>query len=175
MNTTRICKRCNEEKMLEKFPSSKSKLADGTIKSYREHVCYSCKHLKEYAQGLEKDPEFRKKKREYKRSYNRNNPKAKLLWNAKSRAKKLGFDFNLTIDDIDIPLVCPLLHIELRSGDGTIVDTSPSLDRINSKKGYVKGNVWVISHKANTMKSDATLGELELLVTNLRNKMGSAS
>ena len=171
MEQFRVCKKCAEEKPISKFPSSKSKLASGEIKSYREYVCYSCKHIKEYAAGLEKDPDFRKKKREYKKEYNKNNPRAKLLWNAKSRAKKIGVNFNLTIDDIVIPEVCPLLKIELYSGDGVIIDNSPSLDRINSQVGYVKGNVWVVSHKANTMKSDATLEELELLVNNLRDYM----
>jgi hypothetical protein len=35
----------------------------------------------------------------------------------------------------------------------------------------VKGNVWVVSFKANSMKRDATLEELEMLVENLRRKV----
>ena len=172
MKLTRVCKRCQEEKAIEKFPSCRSRLADGTLKTYKEYVCYTCKHTREYSLGLEKDPNFRKKKREYKREYNKSNPEAKLLWNSKNRAKKLGLEFSLTIDDIVIPTLCPLLEIELKSGDGVIVDTSPSLDRIDTNKGYVKGNVWVISHKANTMKSDATIEEIEKLARNLKNKIG---
>ena len=48
---------------------------------------------------------------------------------------------------------------------------SYSLDRIDSSKGYIPGNVWVISRRANAIKSDATLEELELLVKNLKEKI----
>jgi len=37
--------------------------------------------------------------------------------------------------------------------------------------GYVKGNVWVISHRANRIKNDATLLELEKLVTALKKRL----
>jgi len=88
---------------------------------------------------------------------------------AKHRAKKIGVQFNLEHSDVFIPQYCPLLGIELkRSATDKACPTSPSLDRKDPTKGYIKGNVWVISHKANIMKSDATLEELELLTTNLR-------
>lgn len=167
----RQCKKCKENKEDEKFPCSRKKYSDGTVKKYREHVCYSCKYKREHENGMKNDPLYRVKIREYKRQYNRNNPEAKLFWNAKSRAKKKGFDFDIELSDIYIPEYCPLINIKMYSAEGLIVDNSPSVDRIDSKKGYVKGNVWVISHKANTMKSDATLEELELLVKNLRDKI----
>jgi hypothetical protein len=44
---------------------------------------------------------------------------------------------------------------------------SPSLDRIDNTKGYVPGNVWVISWRANDLKRNATLEELKLLVAAL--------
>ena len=44
----------------------------------------------------------------------------------------------------------------------------PSLDRIDGAKGYVKGNVRVISHRANMLKNDATIEELELVLKDLR-------
>ena len=39
---------------------------------------------------------------------------------------------------------------------------SPALDRIDNTKGYIRGNVWVISHRANQMKVDANIEELKL-------------
>jgi hypothetical protein len=54
-----------------------------------------------------------------------------------------------------------------RSGLLTVIE-SPTLDRIDNSKGYIVGNVWVISMRANRLKSDATVDELMMLATNLR-------
>ena len=79
----------------------------------------------------------------------------------------LEYDFNIDLDDIVLPKVCPLLNIPL-SINSNNKDYSYSLDKIDPKKGYVKGNVWVISFRANKIKNDASLSELELLTSNLR-------
>ena len=94
-----------------------------------------------------------------------NKPDRFLLSRAKSRAKKKGLQFNIDITDIDVPIICPILGIpiikEYKKGTkGGPSPNSPSLDRIDNSKGYVKGNVRVISHKANTMKHNATSLEL---------------
>ena len=78
-------------------------------------------------------------------------------------------------DDIVIPAVCPLLGLSLRLNTGVVGHDSPSIDRIDSTRGYVPGNVWVISHRANTLKSNATIAELEMLVRNLRACLGEAA
>ena len=85
-----------------------------------------------------------------------------MVRTAKRRAKELGFDFNISEEDVIIPTHCPILGVELVLNEGKLAGNSASLDRIDSSKGYVKGNVWVISHKANAMKSNATLAELKL-------------
>lgn len=87
----------------------------------------------------------------------------------KKRAKQKGIDFNLNIEDIpEIPLVCPILGISIESSKvfGPL-DSSPSLDRINPKKGYVKGNIRIISNRANRIKSDATIDEVKLLLKDM--------
>jgi len=89
-------------------------------------------------------------------------PKKNLLRWAKSRAirKELGFD--ITIDDINIPEFCPILLVPLVNNKGSSKSNSLTLDRIDPKLGYVKGNVQVISMLANLMKQDATADKLLL-------------
>lgn len=96
------------------------------------------------------------------------------LWKgAKTRARKKGVEFSIAETDILIPETCPLLGVPLVSGRGKKGHNqfSPSLDRIDSTKGYVPGNVWVISRRANTAKNDLTLLELKTLVRNLEKRM----
>lgn len=95
---------------------------------------------------------------------------ATMLDRSKSRARKKGFEHNIDIDDIIIPKTCPLLGIPIFQGKDKVCPNSPTLDRYDSSKGYIKGNVWVISYRANTIKSDATNDELELISRNLRVK-----
>jgi hypothetical protein len=83
-----------------------------------------------------------------------------MLAGAKSRAQEKGLMFNLHYEDIQIPNLCPVLKIPLIPSQG-ISDGSPSLDRMIPYLGYVKGNVKVISMKANRIKTDSTSLELE--------------
>lgn len=87
-----------------------------------------------------------------------------ILMRARRRAKKFGVEFNITESDIVIPKRCPVLGIRMSRRPGRACADSPSLDRINPKRGYVRGNVWVISWRANRLKGDATVAELERLV-----------
>jgi hypothetical protein len=98
-------------------------------------------------------------------------PEIRLLYNAKWRAKRKNILFEITIDDINIPEYCPLLGIKLISFSGSLQKNSaqpnsPTLDRKDPIKGYTKDNVWVISHRANTMKNNSTLEEFEMLLKN---------
>ena len=94
--------------------------------------------------------------------YTDNNPIKRMLWSAKHRAKLKNIPFDLKESDIVLPSVCPYLKVPLQSksnrGEGR--QFVYSLDRIDSNKGYVKNNVEVISHLANTMKNTATPTQL---------------
>lgn len=98
-------------------------------------------------------------------------PEYRMFWCAHRRAKKRGLEFDLDYSDIVVPEFCPLLGVKMKLGSKIALPESPSLDRIDSTKGYVKGNVWVISRRANTIKSDASLKELKFLVQNLERKL----
>lgn len=90
----------------------------------------------------------------------------KLLHAAKKRAKLKGLDFDLKPEDIAIPSHCPVLGIPLFSNTGqgrmggALSQNAPSLDRIDNAKGYIKGNVCVISRRANTLKGNGSPKEL---------------
>lgn len=81
---------------------------------------------------------------------------------ARARAKRAGVPCTISADDIIIPSHCPVLGILLvrRLGRKGGCDTSPSLDRILPEVGYVRGNIVVISRRANRIKSDASVEEL---------------
>lgn len=91
-------------------------------------------------------------------------PKETMLHRTKMRSRVTGREFSLTADDIEIPTHCPVLGIELSVASRGHCDGSPSLDRIDNSKGYVPGNVIVISNRANKLKGDATLDELIAIV-----------
>ena len=94
-----------------------------------------------------------------------------MLYSARKRAKAKGLPFSIEEIDIVIPSHCPVLGIPLvrhvGEGKGGKPD-SPSLDRIVPERGYVRGNVRVISQRANTIKQDATLAEIEAVASYMR-------
>jgi len=92
----------------------------------------------------------------------------KLFRNAKSRAKKNNLEFSILESDIIVPEYCPILGIKLQENILSAKSNSYSIDRINSNIGYIKGNIHVISHRANQLKSDGTIEELELLLQYLK-------
>lgn len=80
-------------------------------------------------------------------------PEAAILRSARHRAAKLGIPFNLDLQDISIPSHCPITGLEIIL-DSLRRPQGPSLDKINPNKGYVKGNVSVISNSGNSIKSN---------------------
>lgn len=84
------------------------------------------------------------------------------VWNLKSRANRIGLPFNITKEDLTVPTYCPILGLKLEDTRGKRrTDNTWSVDRIIPELGYVKGNVVVVSWRANRLKNDATLEELE--------------
>lgn len=102
-------------------------------------------------------------KKIYSELHNKSNKRYQIWCSIKKRAKLKGLDFNLTLDDIpQIPKKCPVLGIPIIENKGSHqpTDNSPSVDRIDSTKGYIKGNIRIISNRANRIKADATIEEL---------------
>lgn len=104
--------------------------------------------------------------------YRQRHPLGNLLGRARRRAKTKGWRFNIEEKDLlPIPTHCPILGIKLDYTRNKLGNNSPSIDRRNSNLGYVKGNVRVISNRANQKKSDWTLPELERLVSYMNGEL----
>lgn len=83
-----------------------------------------------------------------------------LLNQKKTYCLKNNIDFNLSVDDLEFPSHCPVLGIELNYFSEVMSNNSPSLDRFDPNGGYVKGNVILISMRANRLKMNASPEEL---------------
>jgi hypothetical protein len=135
----RICKKCGVWKLRKEFHAHKQ-CKDGI-----NTVCKTCRRPLSVKQHIEKPIEI------------------KLFFAAKARAKKKEREFNLELSDITIPERCPVLGALLQYNS----DYAPSIDRIDSSKGYIKGNIRVISKRANVLKNNATIEELKAVLKDL--------
>lgn len=181
------CKRCQ---YVQKYPNKKYPMEFtckicGKTKPYyefkitgkvlRKWYCKECE--KEFVQnnpGIDIDKQrriydnnYRDRKNEINRNSRLNNFEYKMWSNAKKHAPERGLEFNIDVSDIKIPEKCPIFNRKFEYGKESYYDWTPSLDRIDNTKGYVKGNVWVISHKANIMKNNATWDEIKIFCENI--------
>jgi hypothetical protein len=101
--------------------------------------------------------------RRYVTRYNAEHREQRMWSTAKARAKRTHRAFDIAIRDIKIPEICPVLGIPLRRHGNGRHDDCPSLDCLIPSLGYIRGNVFVISMRANRIKNDATPVELDLI------------
>lgn len=104
------------------------------------------------------------------RSYITHNDHIKgyMIRRVKHGSKRRNLEFNLDYTDIDLPKTCPLLNVTLNYTGNFQDPFYPTVDRLDNNKGYIKGNVWVISRLANTMKNCATLDQLSTFSKNIQ-------
>lgn len=156
---TKVCspnKGCGQEKDISEFAKA-GKNKDGSI-SYHS-ICKICK-LK------------------YDKKYIIANPLRRLvirlLSQTKARHIKRGFTEEYDLDKSFLESLmteyCPVLGLKLiyYSKTGQTEQNSASLDRIDNNKGYIKGNVRFISWRANSLKNDATIEELEKILAYMK-------
>lgn len=161
------CSKCKRVLPVEMF-CKKTYSKDGL-----DHWCRSChsqKRTRWYNNGG----------REKCKAYIKANPvqtiTAQLTKAARTRAKQKDIPFDLDLDYVrsmvgenaELASHCPVLGMALdwsrQRGNGSKpLPNSPSMDRIDPERGYVKGNIWIISHRANQIKSDASHEELKLV------------
>lgn len=128
------------------------------------------------------DIEYRKKNKEKRSQQNKvlyqnsrkvkfkNDPQHYLWYVARTRSRKSGIEFTIVKEDITIPEVCPILGLTLTKGDGYLPNAM-SLDRVDNTKGYIPGNVRVISRQANLLKSSLTLDILENIIKYIKKEI----
>jgi len=163
----KVCTKCKKSKSLTLFPANKH------CEGGKDSWCKPCKNESSKAYYNKNRDAQKKRMREYGRKCwpglvqkRLKNPEKYLCKIARSRAKKEGITFSITPDDIHIPEFCPVLGIKLEFSVGKhSTDCSPTLDKLIPELGYVPGNISVISKRANRLKGDACLGEIESLLT----------
>lgn len=98
-------------------------------------------------------------------------PEIKTIYNRlKQSAKSRDIPFDLTLTDLNnltFPISCPVLGIPLKFNRGKLQDNSYSIDRIDSSLGYTIDNIEVISWRANRLKNDGTIEELQKISNHL--------
>ena len=155
---SKICQKCKQSKPLEEFAQNLN------AKDNRSNTCKECRKIY-YQQNrsvlLEKKREYRK------RTSNLTSYKLKsLLHSAKQRARRDSLPFDLTMEWIETVVAshCPITLEPLDWTRDQVVDgnpgpNSPSIDKNKPGLGYVQTNCAIISHRANTIKSNGTIDE----------------
>jgi hypothetical protein len=151
-----------KEKKLAEDPEYFKRAGDKANKKRRKFLQENPEIAKEFFQRARDN---RKKSRKI-------DPRTQLLADARKRAKRKGMEYNLSKEDLIVPEVCPVLGLVLQVGDGKRQPNSPSIDRIDNSKGYIRGNVLIISLRANALKNDGTLEELRAIVKYMEENNG---
>lgn len=129
---------------------------------------------------------LRKQKRiaEIQKLYNRNTfsyltdiERAQGLFFTRKRQnnKYRKWEWSITMSDLTWPKYCPVLGLELDWFADKRQENSPSIDRIDSTKGYIPGNVQIVSWRANRIKNDGTAREHQLIFEYLTKKNKSVT
>lgn len=151
-------------KWRKRAENKKQGSSDDEVKIYEKGICRNCgnffpiKGNKHYYCSQECQSE----------KWADNNWAKRTVYRLKQQAVKKNVPFDLEPLDIPQPTKCSYLGIDLNYQLESIQKNSPSVDRIIPEKGYVKGNIEVISNLANMMKSYSTKEEL---VTFARNSL----
>ena len=146
------CSTCGETKALDLYHRNKNSKDGKSCRCKECAIDAANKYFENNADKVVQNKKARRKDIRY-----------SLREAAKDRATRANLPFNIEIEDIVVPEFCPVLNIKLeKSKTGIATACSPSLDKIIPHKGYVKGNIIVMSYKANLMKNNATVKELLL-------------
>ena len=167
VKTSKVCGHCKVDKPLTDY--TKNNAAGDGLQSKCRHcdVAYQAKRRVENPQ----------KRRDYEKQYLNNKRqdfdfRLNMLLNAsKQRARNKNREHTITVEDIKTIYptdgCCPIFGMKLEFNTAGFRENSPSIDRIDSTKGYTPDNIQIISWKANRIKGYASIQELEMLLAYL--------
>ena len=179
----KICTCCKKTLPLENFYVLSATNKDGNNRIYSR--CKECERTivlqhpnrEQYIETSNQNKKLRAEENpEYRQYLNTINKKhyheetgiiTHMLYAAQKRAIEKNLEFTIEREDIVLPTHCPLLETEFIKGVKGDYNMTYSLDRIDNSKGYIKGNVRVISMLANSMKNCATREQLEAFSKNI--------
>jgi len=163
--TTKCCNICKQYLPLDMF-STNNAIKKDKLSLY----CRECDKKKQEAKRR-KTPN---KHLEYARTYQAQKRQSfdyrlQMLLNAsKQRAVLKNIEHTLTLEQLKAIYPadnkCPVFGTELQFGNAGFREHSPSIDKIDPNKGYTLDNVQIISWRANRLKADASINELEMLL-----------
>lgn len=166
--SNKVCKCCGTEKPLEAFSVNRA-AKDGLQRHCRE--CDKKRQRAEYQAKIEE-------KRAYGRQYNRSKKDNhewrlnQLLQASRERARAKDREHDICLEDLIEAYPedgkCPVYGFPLEWGTNNQRESSPSIDRIDSTRGYTKDNIQIISWKANRIKGYASIEDLEILLAYLK-------
>lgn len=166
------CKDCEKEYRRQRYAQRKASASQSDIKQKECTKCTKTKDIKHFGINFDKADGYDVWCKQCARDALRT-PEGKarrMVYTAKRRANDINVPFDIIAADLTVPTHCPILGIPLcfTHSQGGPKDDAPSLDRIVPSRGYVKGNVMVISQRANRIKNDASIEELEAVVNYLK-------
>ena len=167
---TTACRDCGEPVLVSTLPLMPYRRG-GELRTYRMHRCPACfqKLRRENGAADYSKHSTERKGRTLRRYRLSKTDPVRFLWQqVRQRARLKGIEFTIEPEDLFIPEHCPVLGIKLRAPGAGLANESPTVDRFDPAKGYVRGNVSVMSMKANRFKNNATLDDLVRLVTWMR-------
>jgi hypothetical protein len=173
----KTCSHCQIEKDDAEFHPRREAKSKAKLASH----CRTCRNTATAAWRVAHRPQRAAYQREWARRHPEKNAAGVRAWQiaqpvkylfgaARTRAKKIGVPFTIVLADVVIPALCPVFGVPLQRAATGRGPNTPSLDRIDARRGYEPGNVWVISRRANDVKGDATPEELETVASAVRRK-----
>jgi len=154
--------------MAEYYQEKKEAINAATQKYYRKNKealreKQKIYHLKNREAILKRQRIHTLKNKEASKRYRQKKWEKQRIKGAVHRAKAKNLPFNITEEYVKSitpkDMICPALGIKMNTSVEDL-DSKPSLDRLVPEKGYVKGNVIVVSFRVNRIKTDATPEEL---------------